>query len=49
MKKKNTDRYQSPVADHFRVLPDSVYAASEEVETVAPEDWEEGNTDWWNS
>ena len=50
MKMKNkTDRYQSPATDQFRTLPDLLCESSDEVETLTPDDWDEGNTDWWNS
>lgn len=50
MKKETEKDYTSPSTTIIYIRCLSLFAASgEAVESVAPEDWTEGNTDWWNS
>lgn len=50
MNKKTEKDYKSPSTTVITIRCSASFVASgEKVESVSPEDWNEGNTDWWNA
>ena len=46
MKKSEIKEYESPTTIELELHCAPICASK--VETVDPEEWEEGNTNWWN-
>lgn len=47
-RKQQRTTYKVPEAEYLEGLCQTIFAASEGVDSSSPENWTEGNQNWWN-